>query len=180
MGKPQPPSGSNQQALYEESIAEFGPALDRLIRSYEWDGDRRQDLRQDIHLALWRSFERFEARCSLRTWTYRVAHNVAMSYLIHRRRRDSAQLVSLDALEQAHDGDAEHAVDRQMMLDRLNELIRQLAPLDRQLLLLYLEGVDGAAIGEITGLSATNVAVKIHRIKKVIAARVQVGGQHGG
>src|SRR4051812_39118695 len=97
---------SRQQSLYEEAVAAYGTALDRVTRSFEADSDKRRDLSQDIHLALWRSFERYEERCSLRTWTYRVAHNVAMSHIIHRRRRDSAKLVSLDALASvAHDSD---------------------------------------------------------------------------
>jgi DNA-directed RNA polymerase specialized sigma24 family protein len=45
-----------------------------LVRGYEADPGRRQDLLQDIHIALWRSFAVFDERCSLRTWVYRVAH----------------------------------------------------------------------------------------------------------
>src|SRR5215208_5992172 len=106
-----PPELSRQQTLYEEAIAGLGTAIDRLARSYEPNAERWQDLRQDIHLALWRSFERYEARCSLRTWTYRIAHNVATSHLIRRRRRDSAELLSLDALEpHATESDGEVAV----------------------------------------------------------------------
>lgn len=181
MGRSPQPETSRQQALYEEAIVALGTAIDRLARSYEPDGERWQDLRQDIHLALWRSFERYEARCSLRTWTYRVAHNVATSHLVRRRRRDAAELVSVEALETvAAETDSERAVDRRMMLDRLTVLIRELAPLDRQLMLLYLEGVDAESIGEITGLSPSNVGVKVHRIKKVIAARVRAGGDNVG
>jgi RNA polymerase sigma-70 factor, ECF subfamily len=56
-------------------------------------------------------------------------------------------------------------------LERLQALVHRLKPLDRQLMLLYLEGVDAASIGEVTGLSAGNVATKIHRIKAVLARR---------
>jgi len=58
-------------------------------------------------------------------------------------------------------------------------LIQQLKPLDRQIILLYLEGMDAAAIGEITGVSAGNIATKIHRIKNLMARRFQEGGHHG-
>ena len=54
-------------------------------------------------------------------------------------------------------------------------LIHELKPLDRQVMLLYLEGLDGAEIGEVTGLSTANVATKIHRIKKILAARFHQG-----
>jgi RNA polymerase sigma-70 factor, ECF subfamily len=54
-------------------------------------------------------------------------------------------------------------------------LIQQLDPLDRQVMLLYLEGLDAASIGEIIGISAGNVATKVHRVKKVLAQRFQRG-----
>jgi hypothetical protein len=65
--------------LYETAVREFGRALDRLAAGYEADPERRHDLRQDIHLQLWRSFAVFDGRCSLKTWTFRVAHNTAVS-----------------------------------------------------------------------------------------------------
>lgn len=174
------PGPSSQRDLYESASAAHSAALERLARSYEMDPDKRQDLLQDIHLAVWRSLETYDARCSLRTWVYRIAHNVATSHVIRQRRRRSHQLVSLDALDTvAADSDAESAVDREMMLERMYTLVQQLTPLDRQVLLLYLEGVDAASIGEITGFSAANVATKVHRIKKIIANKFVVGGQNG-
>src|SRR5262249_17534051 len=94
-----PDAVSRQQRLYEDAVESFGPALVRLIRSYELDDDKRRDLRQEIHLALWRSFARFDDRCSMRTWTYRVAHNVAASFVLRRRRSRDALTVTLDEAE---------------------------------------------------------------------------------
>jgi RNA polymerase sigma-70 factor (ECF subfamily) len=68
--------------------------------------------------------------------------------------------------------------DRNHALDRLLALIQRLKPLDRHVILSYLEGFDAASIGEITGLSAGNVATKIHRIKNVLARQFQQGGSH--
>src|SRR4051795_13053065 len=76
---------AKQEDLYQEVAAMYGPALARLARAYETDADRVRDLLQDIHVALWQSLARFEGRCSLRTWVYRVAHNVATSQVIRRR-----------------------------------------------------------------------------------------------
>ena len=83
---------------YETAIREFGRALDRLAAGYEADPEKRHDLRQDIHLQLWRSFQVFDGRCSLKTWTFRVAHNTAVSY-VNRERRKNAGLVSLEEIE---------------------------------------------------------------------------------
>ncbi len=165
-----PTEKPDQDALYEQVAVAYGAAIDRLAQSYEADSDKRQDLLQEIHLALWRSFEGFDSRCSLRTWVYRVAHNVAISHIIRRHRANSQTLLSLDALEgiRAKD-DVEAVVDRHVLVQRLLTFIHRLRPLDRQIILLYLEGIDASLIGEITGISPGNVATKIHRIKGIIA-----------
>jgi len=69
----------------------------------------------------------------------------------------------------------EAAAGREYDLARLLELVQRLKPLDRQLILSYLEGMDAASIGEITGLSAGNVATKIHRIKQILSRRFHEG-----
>jgi len=155
--------------LYGRVTAELGAALDRLARSYEADPDKRRDLLQEIHLAIWRSLATFNGRCSLRTWVYRVAHNVAATHVLKQRR--ARPLAALDEALPEVVVDVDGPIDRQRALERLYALIQQLAPLDREVILLYLEGVDAASIGEITGISPSNVATKIHRIKKVLAGR---------
>ena len=127
---------------------------------------------------MWRSFQRFDDRCSQRTWVYRVAHHVAASHVL-RERRIFSSLVSLEELEMLPDKDhGQFAVDQHINLERLSMLIQQLKPLDRQVVISYLEGMDAAAIGEITGLSSGNVAVRIHRIKNILARRFHEGGSH--
>ncbi len=168
---------SLQDARFEEATAEYGAALDRLARAYEPDPDKRKDLLQEILVGLWRSFAAFDERCSTRTWVYRVAHNVATSKVLRRRR---APLLSLDEVA-SRPGEVhnETTLDRQLALDRLLSLVRTLDPVDRRVILLYLEGVDAASIGEITGLSARHVSTKIHRIKQVLAKRFHEGTSHG-
>lgn len=169
-----------QDDLYQEAAATYGAALDRLARAYEADPDKRRDLGQEIHMALWRSFEGWNGRCSLRTWVYRVAHNAATSHVIRQRRAKAQGLVSLEELENLPDRNADgFAVGQRQTLDRLLALIQSLKPLDRQVILSYLEGMDAASIGEITGISPGNVATKIHRIKSILARRFQEGGRHG-
>src|ERR1700677_2850166 len=87
-----------QDEAYARAMAVFGAALERLSRAYEADPDLRLDLLQEIHLALWRSFARFDGRCSQRTWVYRVAHNTATSHMLRRKRSRAWRLVSLDEL----------------------------------------------------------------------------------
>ena len=161
--------------LYDRAIADYGNALKRVTRAYEADPDRRRDLLQEIHMALWESLARFDGRSALGTWVYRVAHNTATSICI-RRKSARVQLVSLEDIElPGASFDRERDLDERQGMERLLGLIQRLRPLDRQVILLYLEAVDARAIGEIVGLSATNVATKIHRVKKVLAQQFQEG-----
>ena len=166
--------------LYGEAAAEFGGALERLARGYEADADRRRDLLQEIHVALWRSLHRFDGRCSLRTWVYQVAHNTATSKALRPRRRGPV-LVGLDeiASEPGTPPTQETGLDEQRTLERLLSLVRQLKPLDRQVILLYLEGEDAASTGAVTGLSPGAVAIKVHRIKLLLARQFHQGVPDG-
>jgi RNA polymerase sigma-70 factor (ECF subfamily) len=169
------PAGRAER-LYREVAAEYGGALERLTRAYERDPDKRRDLLQEIHIALWRSLARFEGTCSMRTWVYRVAHNVATSHVLRPKARMPifVTIDDVDSMPVSSDGEAQ--IDRQRSLDRLHALIRELRPVDRQVMVLYLEEMDAAAIAEITGLSAGGVATRIHRIKHLLTARFRSGG----
>ena len=163
-----------QDELYLRAAGEFGPALARLARAYESDSDQRRDLLQEMHFALWRSFARFAGQCSLRTWVFRVCHNTAISKKI--RRKQQPPLVSLEEIAgSAVSDNPEIAVDNAHALARLETLIRRLTPPDDQVMLLYLEDVDAASIGEITGLSARAVATRIHRIKALLSRQFRNG-----
>jgi RNA polymerase sigma-70 factor (ECF subfamily) len=168
-----------QDELYREAANTYTAALERVARAYEADAEIRRDLLQDIPIALWRSFAGFDGRCSLRTWVYRVAHNTAVSHVVQQRRRNSPTLVGLEELESLPDHrESELVADRRHALERLLELVQSLKPLDRQVILSYLEGLDAASISEITGISPGNVATKIHRIKNLLARRFREGGRH--
>src|SRR5438105_11047715 len=169
----------SQDGLYRDAADKYGSALERLASAYEADPEKRRDLSQDIHFQLWRSFQRYDARCSLRTWVYRVGHHVAASHVL-RERRTFSSLVSLEELETIPDKDqGQSAADQRVHLERLSMLIQKLKPLDRQVLVSYLEDMDAISIGEITGLSPGNVAMKIHRIKNILARQFHEGGSHG-
>jgi RNA polymerase sigma-70 factor (ECF subfamily) len=165
---------------YAEVARRFGAALERLAGGYERDPDARRDLLQEIHVALWRSLARYDGRCSVRTWVYRVAHNTAITRVV-RPRAGAPLLVALDeSLEDvAEADDGERRVDRDLALERLYALIHRLRPIDRQVMLLYLEDEDAASIAEITGLSAANVATRVHRIKQILVRQFYEGSHHG-
>jgi len=175
----QPPADASDSGrvreLYDRAVADYGNALKRVARAYEVDADRRRDVLQEIHMALWESLARFDGRSALGTWVYRVAHNTATSICI-RRKWARVQLVTLEDIPlPTVNIDRERDFDQRQGIERLLDLIQRLRPLDRQVMLLYLEDIDARAIGEIVGLSAVNVATKIYRVKKVLAQQFQEG-----
>jgi RNA polymerase sigma-70 factor (ECF subfamily) len=176
-----PGQQTRQDNLFEEAFAIYGAALERLARAYEAEREARRDLLQEIHIALWRSFAGFDNRCSLRTWVYRVAHNTAASHVNRQLRMKKQPVVGLEELTKMPErAEGEEAnAGRRHSLDRIFGMIQKLGPLDRQVMLAYLEGIDAASTAEITGLSARNVATKIHRIKNVLARQFREGGRDG-
>lgn len=124
-------------------------------------------------MALWRSFASFDGRCSVRTWVYRVAHNVAASH-VDRERRMRAPFVALEDIPDLASAQSVSAeVEESEAVTRLNAIIRTLGPPDRQIIALYLEGLDAASIADVTGLSAGAIATRVSRLKTQLARLFQ-------
>ena len=147
-----PPSGQVIDRLYAEIQRSFGSALARFALGYERDPARRRELLQDVHVAIWRSLARFDGRCSLRTWAYRVAHNIGANHVQDSVRRPDRRWEPLDdAHGIADDRQDGEALERGVDLQRVLALVRAMPAPDRQLMLLYLEDLDAASIGEVVG-----------------------------
>lgn len=102
--------------------------------------------------------------------------NVGLPYCA--QHRGYAHLPEPESEKPAAANSAATVVESQMLLVRLYRLIQRLNPADRQIITLYLEGLDAASIGEVTGISAGYAATKIHRIKRILADRFSNGGEH--
>jgi len=156
------------EQLYREAGRQFAPAIARLARTVERDADKARDLEQEIHCALWTSLARFRGDCALKTWVYRVAHNVAADHVARAVRGPArVPLEEIEALPAAANPEAEAA--ERLVLERLAQLVRRLPALDAQVIVLWLEGERARDISEITGLSEGAVNVRVHRIKTLLA-----------
>ena len=146
--------------------------LQRLAHAYARSPTEREDLFQEIALALWTALPGFRGDSSERTWLYRVAHNTAIRFTTKTTRRarheepgDGSELVSSADPERTAIDDQQ----RQLLWGAVHGL-----PLaDRQLVILYLEGLAAADIKGITGLSAANVATRLTRIRKKLILAVR-------
>lgn len=140
----------------------------KVANGYGRDAEDRADLAQEIAAQLWRAWPAYDPSRPLATWMYRIALNVAISHLRGRSRHD-AHHVPLDESHEAIEGAADDAeADR---LRTLQQLIARLDALDRALLL-YLDERSHREIAEILGLTETNVATRIGRLKQRLRDRM--------
>ena len=138
----------------------------KICNSYCRNKDDREDLAQEIVYQLWKSYETYNAAFKFSTWMYRVALNVAISF--YRKEKKSKNTVSMDEhlIEIAYEEDLNDESENNYKL--LLKFVNELKELDRALMILYLEDKSYKEIAEILGITETNVATKISRIKEKI------------
>jgi RNA polymerase sigma-70 factor (ECF subfamily) len=122
------------------------------------------DLFQELALQLWRSLARFDGRCELTTWAYRVHLNTAMSW----RRTAARRRKQFPATETLPDQVVDPASPESDIDDRLRLLIATVGETDRAVLLMYLDRCDTQQIAEVMGVSEGAIRVRLHRISKRI------------
>lgn len=145
-------------------LTEHDGAIRRLIGSYERDPSRRQDLAQDIWLAVWQALPGFRDDCSERTFVYRIAHNRAVSHIEHWQRRRTDPLDD-DAPVVADGPDPERSLSQQQRRERLLAAVQNLPLNLRQVVVLTLEGLSHAEVADIVGITENNVAVRMTRAR---------------
>jgi RNA polymerase sigma factor (sigma-70 family) len=153
-----------QAGTFEELLVRYDAALRRLAAAYEQDAGLREDLLQEIRLALWRAMPAFRGDCSERTFVYRVAHNRALTH-VARRHAEPAELEEAEDVADAGPG-PEEDVARRMERATLRERVAALPVTLRQVTMLVLEGLSHGEISEVLGISEGNVAVRLARAKR--------------
>lgn len=156
----------NNQENFLAMIQAHRGIIYKVANAYCSDTEARKDLVQEIIIQLWKSFDNYNSQYKHSTWIYRIALNTAIS---HYRKETSRKKLAAPLAEQmlylAEDTDSREP-DRQ--LQYLQQFIATLKPFDRALLLLYLEENPHAVIADIMGISVSNVATKIGRIKDIL------------
>ena len=152
------------QAGFVRRLAEHRGILFKVADAYCRNRTDREDLVQNIVAQLWRSYPRFDDRKTFSTWMYRIAVNVAISFYRSETRRlrhvVPAEASIVETIAQPPNEEPDEG------LDLVRAFIEHLAPLDRALMILYLDDSPYATIAEILGITPTNVATKINRIRQ--------------
>lgn len=148
---------------FEQLAADHARLIGKICCMYASDAADWQDLYQEVLINLWRGFDDFEGRSGVSTWIWRVGLNTCISCC--RRNRRHAGALPLTANLGVADGDAE----RDERLRTLYELIGCLGDLDRAVVMLWLDERSYDEIAAITGLSRSNIASRLHRIRAKLA-----------
>ncbi len=166
-------AGVQLNAMAEDTHERFRALLERhrgivfkIANAYAPSAEDRADLAQEIAAQLWRAFPRYDESRSFSTWMYRIALNVGISAL--RMRPEPGRVVPLGVAHEAIAGAPDLTPELAEQLRSLDRVIARLDSLNRALLLLYLEERSYGEIAEILGISETNVATKLSRLKQRI------------
>lgn len=163
-------TGENQ-ADFEALLESHRGIIFKTVNTYCWHAQDRDDLGQEISTELWRAWPNYDATRLFSTWMYRIALNVAISFV---RREVKHRRVFTPLEHELHDTGSPPSADSGVTerMERLRRFIAAEPPFERALLLLYLEDKPQKEIAEILGITPTNVSTKISRLKQRIRTEI--------
>ena len=159
-------SQTEARNAFEAALRAHRGIVLKVAHNYASLPEDRADLAQEIAAQLWRAFPGYDPGRSLSTWMYRIALNVAISFVRQHGQRSRQHVPIGDEHADLAATTFDHESAQQV--ERLRQFIAAQPPMDRALLLLYLEERPQREIGEILGLSETHVSTKIGRLKQRI------------
>jgi len=138
--------------------------LIKIINVYAYNAADRKDLMSDIIFELWKSYPKFRGESQVSTWLYRVALNVSLK---SKRKRDNNKLLFVDELIVFESVFLKGgSSDGRENINRLYGCIEELNPINKAVILLYLDDKSNEEIADITGMSRTNVSTRLNRIRE--------------
>lgn len=153
---------------FEQTIKNNAGSIHKLCRVYTFNQDEYEQLFQEMLIQVWRSLASFRGEAKLSTWIYRICINCALSFraniVRHKQRFEpiDGKVFVLPTPDKSHDEQRE----------RLYAAIRELGPVDRAIASLYLEDESYEEIGELLGMSTTNVATRLMRLKRTLTEKL--------
>ena len=141
----------------------------KICNSYCKNVSNRDDLVQEISYQLWKSFRHFNGSVKFSTWMYRVALNVAITF--YRKTKTNEAIIQLGETDAEIEDSKENTGELEKNINTLQQFINELKVLDKALMILYLEEKTYREISEILGITETNVATRISRIKDKLKQR---------
>ncbi|MDR3140980.1 MAG: sigma-70 family RNA polymerase sigma factor [Tannerellaceae bacterium] len=152
-----------EETAFLSLLEQYISIIVKIVNAYTYNAQDKKDLMSDIVFELWKSYPKFRGEAKVSTWLYRVALNIALKT---KRKRDNNKLLFVDELI-AFDTDAFiDSSDERSGINLLYKCIEELNPINKAIILLYLDDKSNEKIAEITGLSRTNVSTRLNRIRE--------------
>lgn len=156
----------NKKEQFIKTLDEHKKIIYKIVNSYCQNKEDRKDLEQEIIIQLWNSFDNYNSDYKYSTWMYRIALNVAISFYRKEKKWSiKNDFYNEESIFKIEEDTSEEQTDLNYHLKLLQEFIHNLNELNKALMLLYLEEKSYEEISEILGITKTNVATKISRIK---------------
>jgi RNA polymerase sigma factor (sigma-70 family) len=157
----------NKSQAYTEMLNANKGIIYKITNAYCKDTESRKDVIQEIFIQLWKSFDQYNSQYKQSTWIYRIALNVAISSYRKEYRRSSIALPLDEDINPAIE--VKDTQDEQVAM--LYNFIGDLKEIDKAIMILYLEEKNHNEIADIMGITETNVATKISRLKSTLATQ---------
>lgn len=168
-------TATDERDAFLQLIQDNKGILYKISHSYCHNRDDREDLMQEMVYQLWKSGQRFDSQHKFSTWMYRIALNVAISFYRHQRRSGLRIAFGGDLHLMEWEDRTEDNGELEEKIGLLQQFISELGELDKALMILYLEEKSYREIAEVLGITETNVATKLSRIKGRLKQRFSQG-----
>ncbi len=166
----------NREELFESAIRDHRQSLARIVATYELLPALQQELHQEILLAIWKALAHYNGDSSIHTFIYRVAHNQAITHVSRNAKKPRHEDLQSSLIDEH--SDPALMVFESERIKRLFQAMHQLPLVQRELLALSLEGLSYKELAEVTGMSESNVGVRLNRAKKSLKEIME--SSHGG
>ncbi|HMG48632.1 MAG TPA: sigma-70 family RNA polymerase sigma factor [Allosphingosinicella sp.] len=164
-------NGNGPVPPFERIVADYGPLISRIAMSYEADPSLREDLTQQIFLAVWQALPSFRSDSSLKTFIARVAQNRSISFVTKQVRQP--RLAELPEKLEADTLNPEESAIEVNERELLLEATRRLPLPQRQVIILVLEGFDYSEIAEMLDIAPNALALRLSRAKAALKSMLE-------
>ena len=159
---------------YSQVLKEHAALLGRVAATYEANFHLRQELLQEISLAVWQALEKFKGDSSVKTYVLRVAHNKAITHVAyHTKQPRNDSYCEVETPQPGQQASSDVQIAQQQQIQTMLKEIRKMPIQTRQVVTMSMEGLSYSEIADTCGIIGSNVGVILNRARKVLMESIQ-------
>lgn len=159
----------DRTSSFDKILLTYDDMISRLCLGYSQSKEEFEDLRQDVYVNIWQGLEKFRGESSVKTWIYRVTLNTCVSII--RKRAKSGYPLMLNEIADI----ADESPDRLQQIADLYSSIDSLSPVDKAIVMLWLDELSYDEIATLVGMPRNTVATRLHRAKQKLRVVLSIG-----